>query len=74
MCPTKLLWTSVRGAIVRTLQDTTLADLILGPSLGLATGLPAETTGAATLPTLPAAAVSSAVSSAVSPRAAASAG
>jgi Rrf2 family cysteine metabolism transcriptional repressor len=55
VCPTKLLWTRVRGAIVRTLQDTTLADLVLGPSLGLATGLPAGTS-AATLPTLPAAA------------------
>jgi Rrf2 family transcriptional regulator, cysteine metabolism repressor len=66
VCPTKLLWTRVRGAIVRTLQDTTLADLVLArPSLGLAAGLPAETTGTATLPTLPAAA---------SPRAAAPAG
>ena len=33
VCPTKLLWTRVRFAIVRTLQDTTLADLVLGPSL-----------------------------------------
>jgi Rrf2 family cysteine metabolism transcriptional repressor len=58
VCPTKLLWTRVRGAIVRTLQDTTLADLVLGPSLGggLAAELPAERTGAATLPTLSAAA------------------
>jgi Rrf2 family protein len=32
-CPTKLLWTRVRGAIVRTLQETTLADLTLAPSL-----------------------------------------
>ncbi len=56
VCPTKLLWTRVRGAIVRTLQDTTLADLVLGPSLGgLPGGLPAQTR-AATLPTLPAAA------------------
>lgn len=30
-CPTKLLWTRVRGAIVRTLRDTTLADLARGP-------------------------------------------
>jgi Rrf2 family transcriptional regulator, cysteine metabolism repressor len=29
VCPTKLLWTRVRGSIVRTLQDTTLADLLL---------------------------------------------
>jgi Rrf2 family transcriptional regulator, cysteine metabolism repressor len=33
VCPTKLLWTRVRGAIVRTLRDTTLAELALGPVL-----------------------------------------
>jgi Rrf2 family protein len=33
VCPTKLLWTKVRFAIVRTLQETTLADLVLGPTL-----------------------------------------
>ena len=33
VCPTKLLWTRVRFAIVRTLQDTTLADLLVGVSL-----------------------------------------
>jgi Rrf2 family protein len=27
-CPTKLLWTRVQGAIVRTLRDMTLADLV----------------------------------------------
>ncbi len=27
-CPSKLLWTRVQGSIVRTLTDTTLADLI----------------------------------------------
>jgi Rrf2 family transcriptional regulator, cysteine metabolism repressor len=32
-CPTKLLWTRVRFAIVRTLQETTLADLVLAPAL-----------------------------------------
>ncbi|HWX75034.1 MAG TPA: Rrf2 family transcriptional regulator [Solirubrobacteraceae bacterium] len=32
VCPTKLLWTRVRFAIVRTLQETTLADLLLAPS------------------------------------------
>jgi Rrf2 family protein len=32
-CPTKLLWTRVRSSIVRTLQQTTLADLVLAPSL-----------------------------------------
>jgi Rrf2 family transcriptional regulator, cysteine metabolism repressor len=61
VCPTKLLWTRVRGAIVRTLQDTTLADLVLGPSLGLAAGLPPDAT-AATFPALPAAALASAAS------------
>src|ERR1700722_11321026 len=33
VCPTKLLWTKVRYAIVRTLQETTLADLVLTPPL-----------------------------------------
>jgi Rrf2 family cysteine metabolism transcriptional repressor len=33
-CPSKLLWTRVRSSIVRTLQETTLADLALAPSLG----------------------------------------
>src|SRR6202165_3421634 len=28
-CPTKLLWTRVRGSIVSTLQETTLADLVI---------------------------------------------
>jgi Rrf2 family protein len=30
VCPTKLLWTRVRLSIVRTLMDTTLADLLSG--------------------------------------------
>jgi Rrf2 family cysteine metabolism transcriptional repressor len=30
VCPTKLLWTRVRFAIVSTLMDTTLADLLTG--------------------------------------------
>lgn len=34
VCPTKLLWTRVRFAIVRTLQDTTLADLQAGTAPG----------------------------------------
>src|SRR2546428_3660141 len=34
VCPTKLLWTRVRFAIVRTLQETTLADVILDPAAG----------------------------------------
>ena len=28
VCPTKLLWTRVRGSIVTTLQDTRLSDLV----------------------------------------------
>jgi Rrf2 family transcriptional regulator, cysteine metabolism repressor len=28
VCPTKLLWTRVRGSVVRTLEDTRLADLV----------------------------------------------
>jgi Rrf2 family transcriptional regulator, cysteine metabolism repressor len=28
VCATKLLWTRVRGSIVRTLEDTTLSDLV----------------------------------------------
>jgi Rrf2 family cysteine metabolism transcriptional repressor len=46
VCPTKLLWTRVRFAIVRTLQETTLADLVLGPALSQAApafpGIPPE--------------------------------
>src|SRR5256886_7617268 len=34
VCPTKLLWTRVRVAIVRTLQETTLADLLAGAETG----------------------------------------
>ena len=30
VCPTKLLWTRVRFSIVRTLRETTLADLLIG--------------------------------------------
>jgi Rrf2 family cysteine metabolism transcriptional repressor len=40
VCPTKLLWTRVRFAIVRTLQETTLAELVLGPALLSGTSLP----------------------------------
>jgi Rrf2 family transcriptional regulator, cysteine metabolism repressor len=32
VCPTKLLWTRVRFAIVSTLRETTLADLVLTPA------------------------------------------
>ena len=40
ICPTKLLWTRVRGSIVRTLQETTLADLVLSPAVPAGTLLP----------------------------------
>jgi Rrf2 family protein len=33
VCPTKLLWTRVRFSIVRTLQETTLADLLAGQEM-----------------------------------------
>jgi Rrf2 family cysteine metabolism transcriptional repressor len=39
-CPTKLLWTRVRVSIVRTLQDTTLEDLIV-PTEGAVAPRPA---------------------------------
>jgi Rrf2 family cysteine metabolism transcriptional repressor len=49
VCPTKLLWTRVRFAIVRTLHDTTLADLALAPALSSGAKLAAlnggQTTG-----------------------------
>jgi Rrf2 family protein len=32
VCPTKLLWTRVRGSIVSTLTQTTLADLLVSPA------------------------------------------
>ena len=40
VCPTKLLWTRVRGSIVRTLQETTLADLALAPAVPTGALLP----------------------------------
>jgi Rrf2 family cysteine metabolism transcriptional repressor len=43
VCPTKLLWTRVRFAIVSTLMETTLADLLVGtalPAPATATELP----------------------------------
>src|SRR5271155_2919876 len=45
-CPTKLLWTRVRFSIVRTLQETTLADLLHGPALPAASVL-GDATGSA---------------------------
>jgi Rrf2 family cysteine metabolism transcriptional repressor len=43
VCPTKLLWTRVRLSIVRTLTETTLADLLVTPLESLPT-LPIATT------------------------------
>jgi Rrf2 family cysteine metabolism transcriptional repressor len=56
VCPTKLLWTRVRFAIVRTLQETSLADLVLGPALAGRTALAARPAAgpAPAGPTLPA--------------------
>jgi Rrf2 family cysteine metabolism transcriptional repressor len=50
VCPTKLLWTRVRFSIVRTLRETTLADLLVPPGTLVAQSGPAL---ASTLPTLP---------------------
>jgi Rrf2 family protein len=41
VCPTKLLWTRVRFAIVRTLQETTLADVVLSHALAKSPALDA---------------------------------
>jgi Rrf2 family transcriptional regulator, cysteine metabolism repressor len=52
VCPTKLLWTRVRGSIVSTLTQTTLADLLVSPATptmstnGRATKTEPLTTGA----------------------------
>jgi DNA-binding IscR family transcriptional regulator len=48
VCPTKLLWTRVRLAIVRTLHETTLADLVLEPALASSAKLAALNGGQAT--------------------------
>jgi Rrf2 family cysteine metabolism transcriptional repressor len=53
VCPTKLLWTRVRGSIVSTLRDTTLADLLPAPAAadGAPSAFPAG--AGAALTTLP---------------------
>jgi Rrf2 family cysteine metabolism transcriptional repressor len=55
VCPTKLLWTRVRFSIVRTLQETTLADLVPAAALTSAATLPDSLPGGAGagLPTTP---------------------
>lgn len=56
VCPTKLLWTRVRGSIVRTLRETTLADLLVPKALAMADAAMATAPIAASapLPSLPA--------------------
>ncbi len=54
VCPTKLLWTRVRFAIVHTLQETSLADLVLVPALGARAAISGRASAAASGPTLPA--------------------
>src|SRR5665213_337847 len=44
VCTTKFLWTRVRGAIVDTLQQTTLAELIPAPELIQIPDIPKTTT------------------------------
>jgi Rrf2 family cysteine metabolism transcriptional repressor len=53
VCPTKLLWTRVRFSIVRTLRETTLADLLLGNETQALTTADADGTGDATSTPLP---------------------
>jgi DNA-binding IscR family transcriptional regulator len=50
VCPTKLLWTRVRFAIVRTLQETTLADVVLSHALTTGPTLDAATAALAMAP------------------------
>jgi Rrf2 family transcriptional regulator, cysteine metabolism repressor len=40
VCTTKVLWTRVRGSIIKTLQETTLAELVPAPALIELTPLP----------------------------------
>jgi Rrf2 family cysteine metabolism transcriptional repressor len=40
VCPTKLLWSRVRGSIVSTLRETTLADLVASATAGKAAATP----------------------------------
>jgi Rrf2 family cysteine metabolism transcriptional repressor len=54
VCPTKLLWTRVRFAIVHTLQETSLADLVLAPALSARAAISGRASANAAGPTLPA--------------------
>jgi Rrf2 family cysteine metabolism transcriptional repressor len=60
VCPTKLLWTRVRFSIVRTLQDTTLADLLVPPGALAARHGHALASALPTLPSTPRQAATSA--------------
>jgi Rrf2 family transcriptional regulator, cysteine metabolism repressor len=62
VCPTKLLWTRVRFSIVRTLEDTTLADLLV--TQRPPARAPAPTHEGAALPTLPSTPIRTATSAA----------
>ncbi|HEX4116197.1 MAG TPA: Rrf2 family transcriptional regulator [Solirubrobacteraceae bacterium] len=55
VCPTKLLWTRVRFSIVRTLRETTLADLLAGNEAQILTAGPngAANASSTLLPTAP---------------------
>lgn len=54
VCPTKLLWTRVRSSIVRTLAQTTLADLLTSdPRLALAATPSVDIDAPATVSPLP---------------------
>jgi Rrf2 family transcriptional regulator, cysteine metabolism repressor len=53
VCPTKLLWTRVRGSIVRTLKETTLADLLVTQRPPALVSAPADESALPTLPSTP---------------------
>jgi Rrf2 family transcriptional regulator, cysteine metabolism repressor len=59
VCPTKLLWTRVRFSIVRTLADTTLADLLAGDATSAQAQTAADIAGATASTTAAPAAVPS---------------
>jgi Rrf2 family transcriptional regulator, cysteine metabolism repressor len=57
VCPTKLLWTRVRFSIVRTLRETTLADLLAGNEaqalLAATNGMASATSAPLPTPSIP---------------------
>lgn len=62
ICPTKLLWTRVRFSIVRTLEETSLADLLAGGDAAAPRALasPAPLPHSTPLPSIPQPAATSA--------------